>query len=98
MIQSKQEVKYLCGQLMIAEPRQIVIDLVQDTIEELLEEDSVPPDSIGSAAYKTSLLLEIYNPKFDMDIFYLNKLYNALNNWLCDATFANKMLGLDPNK
>ena len=98
MIQSKQKVKDVCDELFHVKPEQIVIDLIQDEIEELLTSDDVTPDDIGAATYVTSLLIDIYNPVFKTDIEYLKRLHNALVRWGNDATFANKTLGLDPNK
>lgn len=98
MLQSRQQVKDLCDQLMQRHPEQILIDLVQDKIEELVTEDDVTPDDIGAMAYECSILLDIYNPGFEGDVKYLIELKTALNNWEADATFANKTLGLDPNE
>jgi len=98
MIQSRQKVKDLCDQLMEFKPKQIVIDLVQDDIEELVESDDATPDQIGAMAYQCGILLDVYDWRFATDIGYLKFLKAALDEWEKDATFANKSLGLDPNK
>ncbi len=97
MIASKQNVKYLCDKLMQVAPSQIIIDLVQDGVEDRLYSDDVTPDEIGALVYDCSILMEVYNPVLADDIEYLRRLYNALDRWEKDATFANKTLGLDPN-
>lgn len=98
MIQSKQNVKNICDQLMSANLSQVVIDLVQEEVEEVLYSDNTTPDKISRLIYLIQLLMEIYNPDFERDIEYLMQLDTALRGWESDATFANKSLGLDPNK
>jgi len=98
MIASKQKVKDICDRLMEVKPAQILIDFIQDDVEDLLTEEDVTPDDIGSVSYHSAVLLDVYNPVYLKDIIYLTEIEAALCEWLRDATFANKTLGLDPNK
>lgn len=98
MIQSKQKVKNLCDKLIFVNPAQIVIDLVQDEIEDRLYSEDVTPDEIGALVYECAILFEAYNPSLLSDHSYLSDMITALREWEADAGFANKSLGLDPNK
>lgn len=98
MIASRQKLIDICDKLMRVHPEQIVIDFIQDCVEEVAHGDSPTPDDVGSLCYQCDCLLEIYNPAFEEDIWYLTELKTALNNWLSDSEFSNKALGIDPNK
>lgn len=98
MLASKKRVIQLCDKLMQINPSQILIDLVEDEIEDRVYSDDVTPDEIGALEYQCSILRDVYNPEFTKDITYLIELEHALLDWGADATFANKTLGLDPNK
>jgi len=98
VINSKQKVRDLCDQVVNVNPSQIIIDMVQDEIEELVESKETTPDEIGAQVYKARCLIDVYNPSFKNDIWYLSELISWLEAWNNDATFANKLLGLDPNQ
>lgn len=98
MINSKQKVKDHCDSLMSVNPNQIIIDFVQDDIEEVLYGDEDTPDMVGSLQYTCGSLLSVYNPAIKDDVEYLKILYHLLNDWRSDLEFANKTLGIDPNK
>lgn len=98
MIESKQKVKDLCDKLMQVRPNQILIDFVQDDIEEAIEDDETTPDQIGALCYECENLLTVYNPTFTADVSYLIAIHEALDAWCSDAEFANRALGIDPNK
>ena len=98
MTEAKQKVKDLCDDLMKVKPSQIIIDLVQDDIEEALADEDVTPDDINALSYQCDILLQVYNPELDDDILYLEALGEALSKWGEDAEFANRSLGIDPNK
>lgn len=99
MTPKAQIVKDICDSIAYDFPEQILIDLVQDEVEDLFRnysEDQTTRDAVGAAAYKVSILKEVYNPQFQKDIEILDKLYVALEEWRNEIEQRNKILKLPP--
>jgi hypothetical protein len=91
----QRRVKELCDSMYGKDLQQITIDLIQDAIEPLLDiEAMVTRDCVGASAYDVSILLEVFNPKFGLDIMLLSKLDKALDEWSNDIEQTNIILGL----
>jgi hypothetical protein len=97
MTAEKLKVKELADKMYNLGAHQIIIDFVQEIVEELLNDDDITPDKIGAAAYDCGILTEVYNPKFEEEVEYLDMLYIALNKWNEAASSVNRLLGIDPN-
>lgn len=95
MKEIKDKVNAACSKIWEFGYSQIVIDLVQDTIEPLLEEEVIR-NQISAAVYDCGLLLDVFNPELTKDIALLTELQNALSEWEGQHEFVNKTLGLPP--
>lgn len=98
MIQVKQKVRDICDEVYKHGFQQIVIDLVQDDVEELLEDADLIRDDLIAQSYCISLLLNIFDEKFEKDIDLLTRLKDALDDWAHEYELVNKSLGLPPEK
>lgn len=80
---------------------QIVIDVVQETLQQLDRDSSEEPierDELGAINYDIGILLEIYNPKLEFDIYILKKLDLIIEEWYKDVEFINIALGIPKHK
>jgi hypothetical protein len=76
---------------------QIVIDIVQDTEQDLNRDESKEPirrDELGAINYQISILLEVYDPARPHDIEILKRLYKIIEDWYDDIEFINSALGI----
>lgn len=94
----KDKVKGLCDEVYKKNYQQITIDLVQEEIEPLLIDETITRDSVGSAAYLCGILLEVFNPKFEIDVSLLTILEKALSEWANDIEWTNQILGIPKEK
>lgn len=94
MIQdSKQLVAQIC-QGVYVEYTQVVIDIVETIQTETLIDPDVSGDDVLSVCYLISTLLDIFNPKFEMDIALLQELEVALAAWHKDIERANAIANI----
>lgn len=97
----EQKVKKICDEVYQKFPEQILIDFIQDEIEELLnkcdemgKDESPTRDEVGALSYECSVMIDVYNPKFEWDIDVLTRLKKALDEWCNDIEQTNILLGL----
>lgn len=90
----EQKVKEICDEVYKKNFQQITIDLVQETEELINTDEPIRRDDVGAAAYDCDVLLEVFNPSFEIDIDLLTRLTKALSDWANDIENTNKVLGV----
>jgi hypothetical protein len=90
----------LISQVESKMPAQITIDFFQDFQMEFLidREEPIERDQIGAKAYDISVLLDVFDPKFEYDIAVFKKMYKILDEWAEDIDFRNRALGIPAHK
>lgn len=73
---------------------QITIDLIQNEVEELIQNDSVGPDDIGSVIYRIENVIEVMKPTLD-DLTILTGINIVLNAWHKQVEFETNNAALD---
>lgn len=86
----------LCNSLTYHDFHQITIDVVQDHVEDLLKRKCVPTsDEVGAVAFDLGCILEIMNPCFDTEMYFLNDLRDAVRSWANELEEMEKILNIN---
>ena len=96
MTKYKEKVKDLCDKVYTKTGYpQIIIDLVQETIEPLFyPEQPLKRDDVAAVNYDIGLIEEILNPVFEITVIWLKEMSLQITAWEQDIEWNNGVLGL----